>query len=62
MAHKSYVTLEEVVAAEGYASPAAALRHQRATEKRHRELADFRDEVITAAGRAPKASIRAIGS
>jgi integrase len=62
MAHKPDVTLKELMAAMGHASPAAALRYQHATEKRNRELADFMDEVITAAGRAPKAKIRAISS
>jgi integrase len=62
MAHKPDVTLKELMAAMGHASPAAALRYQHATEKRNRELADFLDKVITAARKAPKTKIRTIGS
>ncbi len=62
MARKPDVTLKELMATMGHASPTAALRYQHATEKRNRELADFMDDVITAAGKAPRAKIRTIGS
>jgi hypothetical protein len=56
------VTLRELMATIGHASPVAALRYRRATQERGRELADYMDEVITAAEHAPRAEVVRLGS
>lgn len=56
-ARKRDVTLKELMAILGHASPAAALRYQHATAERGRELADYMDDVITSAERSPSATI-----
>lgn len=43
------VTLPELMATIGHSSPAAALRHQHATEERGREVADYLDAAIATA-------------
>jgi integrase len=48
-ARKPDVTLKELMATIGHASPVAALRYQHATEERGRELADYMDGVIASA-------------
>jgi integrase len=60
MARKPDVTLKELMATIGHASPAAALRYQHATDERGRELADFMNHVIASARSTPKAKVRRI--
>jgi integrase len=63
-ARKPDVTLKELMAAIGHASPVAALRYQHATEERGRELADYMDNIITnaRADEPPTAGVVRMGS
>lgn len=45
-ARKPDITLKELMAILGHASPVAALRYQHATEERGRALADYMDSII----------------
>jgi integrase len=56
-ARKPNVTLKELMTVLGHASPVAALRYQHATAERGRELADYMDTVIVAAGEPPQAAV-----
>lgn len=56
-ARKPGVTLKELMATIGHASPVAALRYQHATEERGRELADYMDGVISLAGTKETADV-----
>jgi hypothetical protein len=51
------MTLKELMAILGHASPVAALRYQHATEERGRAAADYMDSVIKAAEIPPKAAV-----
>jgi len=55
-ARKPDLTLRELMATIGHSSPAAALRYQHATEERGRDLADFMDDQIATAKKAPRKS------
>jgi integrase len=56
-ARKPDVTLKELMATIGHASPVAALRYQHATEERGKELADYMDGVISSAGTKESADV-----
>jgi hypothetical protein len=47
------VTLRELTAAIGHSSYLAALRYQHATAERNKAVADYLDDVIDGARRAP---------
>jgi len=59
-ARKPDITLKELMATLGHASPVAALRYQHATEERGRALADYMDGIIAGAGKPPKVAEAAI--
>jgi hypothetical protein len=59
-ARKPDITLKELMATLGHASPVAALRYQHATEERGRALADYMDRIIAGAGKPPKVAEAAI--
>jgi hypothetical protein len=50
------VTLRELTAAIGHSSYVAALRYQHATAERNKAVADYLDDVIDGARRAPKSA------
>jgi integrase len=50
------ITLKELMATLGHASPVAALRYQHATEERGRALADYMDGIIAGAEKPPRVS------
>lgn len=59
-ARKPGITLKELMARIGHSSMAAALRYQHAAQERDREVADFLDEQIEAAGINTTASIASL--
>jgi integrase len=49
IARNPNVTLRELMATIGHSSPVAALRYQHATAERSKAIADYLDDVISAA-------------
>jgi integrase len=56
IARNPNVTLRELMATIGHSSYVAALRYQHATAERNKAIADYLDDVIDAARRAPKSA------